>query len=149
MRYSRPVKATDLFASPEMALRCPGEIELKREGSDEGEGRGFDLADPSAGAERNITADQPAGEIVSWFASELIKLGWTDDGEGWFTRDDGESFLARVDRDQGRSRVAAAITDERYAQMQDQFERFVFYAGAPEGWSVVTLSYTVRAASER
>jgi len=97
MGLSRPVTAAALRASPEMALRYPGEVELRRDGADEGEGRGFDLADLSAGAERTFAASDDAPTIVAWFVNQLIPLGWADEGDGWLSREEGQSFLARVE----------------------------------------------------
>ena len=50
MRLSRPVSAAALLETDEMRLRYPGEVELRRGGADEGEGRGFDNLDLSAAA---------------------------------------------------------------------------------------------------
>jgi hypothetical protein len=125
-----------------MALRYPGERELKRDGVDEGAGRGFDLADLSAEATRLIATPDTATTVVEWFARELANLGWAHTGDGWLSRGVGESFLCRVDWDRGRSRVAEVITDRRGQELQLSFER-EWFAGVPTDWSVLTLSYTV------
>jgi hypothetical protein len=97
----------------------------------------------SAGAERTIAAAEAAGTVVSWFADGLTALGWTDIGDGQLRRDVGESFLARVDRDSGRSRIGSGMPlESETRRIQEEWEQ-VFYAGAPSGWSVVTLFYTV------
>jgi len=141
-RFTRPVRASQLFDTPEMGFRYPAEIELRRNGTDEGEGRGFDNMDLSAAAERTISASDAAATVVSWFVDALTFLGWTDQGDGWLRRDEGESFFARIERDRGSSRIGSLLTDSDARRMQEEFEE-AFYAGAPRGWSVVTLFYTV------
>jgi hypothetical protein len=147
-RFNRPVTAAQLFNTPEMDLRYPKEIELGRDGADEGEGRGFDNMDLSAAAERSIATSDAAAMVVPWFAEHLIALGWRDDGDGWFRRDEGETFLARIDRDRGVSRVGSLISDPVSRRIQEDFER-AFYAGAPRSWSVLTLSLIVAPGSHR
>ena len=144
MQLKRPVLAQALFESPEMALRYPGEIELRRDGSNEGDGRGFDNMDPSAEAWRTIASADSATLVAAWFEHQLLALGWAAKGRGWFGRAEIESFRVRVDRDHGVSRVASTITDPKNQRIQDEFERW-WYAGAPAGWSVLTLSYLVAA----
>jgi hypothetical protein len=145
-RYDRPVTAAQLFNTPEIGLRYPTEIELRRDGADEGEGRGFDNIDLSAAAERSIATPDAAATVVSWFAEQLIALGWRDDGDGWFRRDEGETFLARIDRDRGVSRIGSLISDRGARRIQQSFEK-AFY-GAPRRWSVVTLSLIVAPGSQ-
>jgi len=141
-RVIRPVTAAQLFNTPEMGLRYPAEVEVRRDGANEGEGRGFDNIDLSAAAERWIATSDAAATAVAWFAEQLIARGWKDGGDGWFGRDEGESFLVRIDRDRGLSRVGSEISDSHHRRIQQDFEA-VFYAGAPPGWSVVTLSFIV------
>jgi hypothetical protein len=141
MRLTRPVTAAALLDSPEMLLRYPTEIELRRGGTDEGEGRGFDLMDLSAGAERSIAVAKDAKSVVEWFLYQLTGLGWTSDGDGGLSRDQGEHFLVRVERDRGLSRIGALIPDPATRRMQEEFESS--YYGAPDGSSIVTLFYTV------
>jgi hypothetical protein len=141
-RYERPVTSAQLFDTPEMRLRYPGAVELLRDGADEGQGRGFDDMDLSAAAERTIATPDPAPAVVSWFAERLVALGWRDDGGGWFRRDKGETFLARIDRDRGVSRIGSAIADPVARRIQEDFEER-FYSGASLRWSVVTLSLLV------
>jgi hypothetical protein len=131
-----------MFVSPELALRFPSEIEIRRGGTDEGKGRGFDKADPSADAWRTISAGCPAEDVTAWFRARLIELGWNEDKPGWFTRGRFETFVVRPDIDLGVSRVGSAIADVNNRKIQEDFERR-YYAGAPQGWSVVTLSYIV------
>jgi hypothetical protein len=50
----------------------------------------------------------------------------------------------RVNRDQGRSIIAALMKDASDAQLVEEHQQD-WYAGAPEGWSVLTLSYLVSA----
>jgi hypothetical protein len=145
-RFDRPVSAAQLFATPEMSMRYPGEIELRRDGADEGEGRGFDNVDLSAGADRTIATPDAAATVVSWFAERLTALGWRDDGNGFLRRDEGETFLARIDRDRGVSRVGSAITDAAGRRLQEDLEK-QFYAGVPRRWSVLTLSLIVAPAA--
>jgi hypothetical protein len=142
MGLTRPVTAAALLASAEMQLRYPGEIELRRGGSNEGEGRGFDNLDLSAAGERTIAVAEGAGAVVAWFVAELSRLGWTEHGDGWLARGDREGFVIRVDLDRGVSRVAALITDPANRRIQEQAEA-TWYAGAPDASSVVSLSYTV------
>lgn len=142
MRLSRPVSAAALHGTDELRLRYPGEVELRRGGEDEGEGRGFDNLDRSAAGERTIAASEPADTVVAWFVEKLEGLGWTHQGDGWLSRDEGERFFARVDRDGGVSRVAAVISDPANRRIQEGFEAS-YYAGAPGASSVVSLFYTV------
>ena len=144
---NRPVTAAHLFNTPEIGLRYPAETELLRDGADEGEGRGFDNMDLSAAAERSIATSDAAATVVSWFAEQLIALGWRDDGHGWFRREGGETFMARIDRDRGVSRVASLISDPVARRIRDDFEE-AFYAGAPVSWSVVTLFLIVAPGSD-
>jgi hypothetical protein len=137
------VTAAQLFNTPEMALRYPMEIEVRRDGADEGEGRGFDNMDLSAAAERSIATSDAAALVMSWFAAQLIALGWRDDGHGWFRRDEGETFVARIDRDR---RGCLALV-ERWRRMQENFE-VALYPGAPRSWSVVTVSLIVAPGSD-
>ncbi|MFN8025899.1 MAG: hypothetical protein U0W40_05930 [Acidimicrobiia bacterium] len=141
-RFERPVTASALFATREMRLRYPGEVEVSREGTDEGQGRGFDLADLSAGADRTIAAPDPAMAIVTWFAGELTRLDWTDESDGWLRRDPGEVFFARVERDRGTSRVGSMLENAEARRIQEEFED-ALYQGVPGTWSIVTLFYTV------
>jgi len=140
-RFTRPVSARQLFAAPEMLLRYPDEIEVRREGTDEGEGRGFDGIDLSAAAARTLAAPDDAATVVSWFVEQLVSLGWTDQRDGSAGRDEGESFFARVARNRGTSSIASRLPAHD-REIQEGFENS-FYQGAPSGWSVVTLIYTV------
>lgn len=142
MRLSRPVSAAALLATDEMRLRYPGEVELRRGGANEGEGRGFDNLDLSAAGERTIAAVERADTVVAWFVEKLEGLGWTHHGDGWLFRDEGEGFFARIDRDRGVSRVAAVISDPANRRIQEGFEAS-YYAGSPDASSVVSLFYTV------
>lgn len=141
MKSDRPITADLLFATPEMALRYPGEIELLREGTDEGAGRGFDNADPSAGVSRTIAVTDSGVPVVAWFVDQVTALGWTIRGEGWLSRNENEHFSIRVDWDRGRSRVGAAILSEPNRRIQEEFEKSLF-GEAADGKTVVTLSYT-------
>lgn len=147
MRLSRPVSAAALLATDEMRLRYPGEVELRRGGADEGEGRGFDNLDLSAAGERTLAAVERAGTVVAWFVEKLEGLGWTHQGDGWLSRDEGESFFARIDLDRGVSRVTAMISDAANRQIQEAFEAS-YDAGAPDASSVVSLFYTVAPESD-
>lgn len=140
-RWQRPVRAADLFATPEMQLRFSAERELRREGFDEGHGHGFDNMDTSPLASRTIASTDAASEVVDWFVDRLSDLGWTDRGEGPLRRDD-EWILLRVERDRGVSRVASIIQDENGRAMQDSFER-AYYSGAAVGFTIVTIFYGV------
>ena len=55
--------------------------------------------------------------------------------------------MVRIERELGTSVVGAAISDPSYRRAQEEAEA-VFYAGAPHGWSVATLFYTVAPGSE-
>jgi hypothetical protein len=79
-----------------------------------------------------------AATVVSWFAERLTALGWRDDGNGSLRRDEGETFLARIDRDRGVSRVGSAIRDAAGRRIQEDLEKQL-YAGVPRRWSVLTL----------
>jgi hypothetical protein len=59
-----------------MALRHPREIEISTFGVDEGVGRAFDNADPSASAERDIWVTGNTREILEWYEQQLVRLGW-------------------------------------------------------------------------
>jgi hypothetical protein len=142
MQLSRPVTAAALLETDEMRLRYPGEVELRRGGANEGEGRGFDRLDLSAAGERTIAVLEPADTVVAWFVEKLEGLGWTHRGDGWLARDEGEGFFARIDRDRGVSRVAALLSDPASRQIQEAFEAS-YYAGASDASSVLSLSYTV------
>jgi hypothetical protein len=76
VKWQRPVLATALLDSPEMALRLEGETEVDRRGADEGEGTGFDNLNLMAYAERVFVP--PAGweEARAFYSRELIALGW-------------------------------------------------------------------------
>jgi hypothetical protein len=73
---TRPVRSSHLLNSPEMALRHPGELEISRFGVDEGAGRAFDNADPSASAERDIWVTGDIDEFLEWYEQRLGGLGW-------------------------------------------------------------------------
>jgi hypothetical protein len=83
-----------------------------------------------------------AAAVVSWFAEQLTALGWRDDGNGCLRRDEGETFLARIDCDRGVSRVGSAITDAAGRRIREDLEKQL-YAGVPRRWSVLTLSLMV------
>jgi hypothetical protein len=147
-RFSRPVKADALFASPEMQLRYPGEVERSREGTDEGVGRGFDDMDPSAGVSREIMSSDPASAVVAWFVENLGGLGWRDVGDGRLERDFGESFGIRIDWEHARSPIAdKAVTDEGRELVQ-RFQGSLF-ADVPDDCSVVRIFYIVSAENKR
>ena len=84
---------------------------------------------------------------MAWFVEKLEGLGWTHQGEGWLSRDEGDSFFVRIDRDRGVSRVAAVMSDPANRQIQEAFEAS-YYAGAPDASSVVSLFYTVAPVSD-
>lgn len=84
---------------------------------------------------------------MAWFVEKLEGLGWTHRGDGWLSRDEGEGFFARIDRDRGVSRMAAVISDTANRQIQEAFEAW-YYAGAPDASSVVSLFYIVAPESE-
>lgn len=128
-----------------MQLRYPDEVEVRREGFDEGQGHGFDNMDTSALASRTLASKNPAASVVEWFVKALISLGWEHRGEGELRRDAGEWILLRIERDSGVSRVAALINDERGRALQDRFEQ-EYYSQAPEGSTLVTVFYGVAAA---
>jgi hypothetical protein len=136
------VSADSLFAAPEMALRHVGEVEVRREGFDEGQPHGFDGVDASALASRTIVLDEPASEVMAWLVERLTSLGWIDAGDGRLTRDLGESILIRVERDRGQSRVARLINSTTDAAKQDAFERAYFGPAAADS-TVVTVFFGV------
>jgi hypothetical protein len=82
--FSRPVKAGDLFATPEMQIRHPNESERSHEAIDEGVGRAFDNMDPSAAATREVSIAGDIGEFLDHYQARLRELGW----EGTVRRDE-------------------------------------------------------------
>jgi hypothetical protein len=89
-----------LFAAPEMALRSPGEVEVKRRGANEGDGIGFDGLDPSALAERMFEARGDLNAMLAWYDEQLRALGWhevqSSDDVRFFNRDPEERIAVQV-----------------------------------------------------
>jgi len=67
----------EMAAREEADLRLPGSRLVHEEGSDEGEGWGFDHALKSAMLRRVWSTDALADEIVNWYRGQLASRGWT------------------------------------------------------------------------
>jgi hypothetical protein len=78
-RHHHPVAGNELLHGPELRLRHPAERQRTATVSsyDEGAGCGFDNLSPDAYAERWVQVDAGAEEVLSWFARELLPLGWS------------------------------------------------------------------------
>lgn len=67
----------EMAAREEANLRLPGSRLVHEEGSDEGEGWGFDHVLKSAMLQRTWSVDALADEILSWYRGQLTSRGWT------------------------------------------------------------------------
>jgi len=78
-RYSHPIEAEVLWASPEMRLRHPAEdpktLSVNR--YDEGNGCGYENGSPDAYVERWVEVGTGAADVLTWFVERFLGLGWT------------------------------------------------------------------------
>lgn len=80
-RYQHPVRGVHLLVAPEMRVLHPAEREstVTTDAYDEGAGCGFDNGSADAYVERWVEVDAGALEVLTWFASRFLDLGWTAD----------------------------------------------------------------------
>ena len=73
-RYSHPIEAEVLWASPEMRLRHPAEdpktLSVNR--YDEGNGCGYENGSPDAYVERWVEVGTGAADVLTWFVERFL-----------------------------------------------------------------------------